>query len=145
MSSNRKDTIDTIKKYAKSIRGGWYSVKRGVINWATHDWDRHPNNIAIMIDDHRIPVESKGRRPFRSGVLTLEIFSRIVPSTEEMEIDDGELDTMIDDAEFILFSTLQERLENDSVVMRMGDIRVIESHDVNLKVQGIIVQTNVEF
>lgn len=141
--SPRQVVRDTLVKYAKQVRNSGYFVKRGAIVWSSFPFGEHPRAIAIMFDDIGI-LRQKGMTEAKIGI---EMFASM-PEGTEPEIDDGLLDELIEDAEFILQKTIRERDSvGDSVILRLDGetANVVESHDSTKRVQGIVVTFNVNF
>lgn len=143
--SARKDVTDKIKALAKSVRNSAYFVKRGYINWATFDFTSYPRAISILVDEERLLRDTKG---FADARISLEIFTKIPPSTDPPQIDDGVLDELIDDARWIVEQLEQARnAQGDPVVFKISrnTSALVESHDATLEVQGIVAIIRVTY
>lgn len=135
------------KEIAVQLRNGSYFVKRGAINWTTFPFDTYERAIAIMLDDGQLlrTQRSHGMKPTRCS---MEIFCRLPSDQEVPEIDDGLMDELLDDAESVVRDLLRSKdSSGDPVVFRIDEntARFVEAHDVQVKVQGVVVMFNLEY
>ncbi len=140
MGSPRSDILKRMVALAKPLRGATYLVHRGPINWAGWDFDRHPRAIAIMHDEGSLLGNAAG---MRTGNFAVEIFARNPRKSDSVppEIDDDLFDQLHDDASWIVRQLEKsQNSEGDSVVFRIdaAGARVLESHDAELGVQGVV-------
>lgn len=147
--SSRADFLNRLKSLAEERiserEGEGTFVKRGGINWLTLDWDKHPRALAIMIDDSSLWPGVQG---FRDGNLSFEYFARMPSQEGNPEIDDDLQDELVEDVLWIASQILRETNRNGQpLVTRVSRdaARIIEAHDVDLKVQGVIVTLNINF
>ena len=140
-----KDVRDALVKYAKLARNGKYFVKRGAMVWAAFDFSRHERAVAIMFDDLTILRQDKPN----DAKVAIEMFCRMPKDTDDPEIDDGLLDELIEDAEWVLVKAMSETSKGsgDNVILRLDaeSANVVEAHDVSKRVQGIVVTFNVSY
>lgn len=132
--------METIKDLCKEVRGGAYYVKRGVIDWRSHDFDQIPKAIAIGADE--FPLFGRGDgNGFKDADLSLEVFTKLPKTGDPVGIDDGLLDELMDDMWWVITELLKKRQGDFPVVFNVVKARVkaVESHDVTLGVQGIVV------
>lgn len=146
--SPRRVMAERWKELAGKARNSSYFVKRGAINWTTFDFETHGGAIALMIDDGSLfRVQStRGMKPCRCS---MEMFHRLPdPLMESPEIDDGLMDELLDDAEWIINELASSRdSSGDPVVFRIDrkSVTFVEAHDIEVKVQGIVVSFNMEY
>lgn len=142
--SARKVVADTLKVLCKRQRGRRYFVKRGVIEWATFDFGAHPRAIGIMFDEIEILRESG----MYDAQVTLEMGVALPSAQEPVEVDDGLLDELIEDAEEIL-KALQQAANGSTepVIFKLATqtARVREWHDVDLRVQGVVASVTIGY
>jgi hypothetical protein len=146
MGSPRRTVLETLRDAARIIRNSVYFAKRGAINWTVHNFEKHPRAIAVMQDDAQLFGDQKSGMKFAN--MSLEMFARMPERLEVPEIDDVLMDEMIDDAYELLRGLITARdVNDDPVVFKLdqASARVIESHDVDLKVQGIVVSFSVTY
>jgi hypothetical protein len=138
--SPRRVAAESLKFFASTVRGSSYYVKRGAINWANFDFEAHPRAISILFDEQSLLKEINDCR------VSLEMFSRL-PEVET-GIDDGLMDELFEDAEYI-FRSFVNALDGqgNSVVLSADQpgVRVVEAHDANLGVQGVVVMMNITY
>lgn len=142
MASIRRQLITRVREFWTERSGQRYFVKRGVINWAGFDFKSRPFAIAILIDDMSIRREINGMN------LTFEIATSMPTNQEFPEIDDGLLDDLIDDCEsFIDEIRGWTDSKGDTLALRVqfSLARVVEFHDSNKQVQGIVLTIPVEY
>jgi len=138
---------DRWKELAQQMRNGIYFVKRGAILWPAFSFEDHEGGIALMIDDGSLlrTQKNRGMKPARCS---MEMFRRMASTKEAPEIDDGLMDELLDDAEWLLQELMKSRTSaDDPVVFRIdaNSVRFVEAHDTELKVQGIVVTFNLEY
>jgi hypothetical protein len=137
--SARKNIMDALVFYAKAVRNKRYHVKRGAIAWEDHDFDGREFAIAVMVDDCTI-LNPRGMNEAKIGI---EIATKMPGTTEDPQIDDGTLDLLIEDAEFILENTKRKQdSQGDNVLLKLTGANVTEFHDAAIRVQGIVVSFN---
>ena len=138
--------METWKESALAVRNGRYFVKRGAINWTTHDYETHPHNIALMMDDFPLYAQKPiGAQP---GNASMEFCGRFEDENEFKEIEEALLDEYVEDAEKIIDALLNAQYASgDPVVFRVNreTARVVEFHDMSIRVQGIVVNFTVHF
>jgi len=147
VKSARRVMCDRWKELAKEMRNGTYFVKRGAINWTTFSFEDHGAGIALMVDDGELlrTQRNKGMKPARCS---MEITHRLPGEQESPEIDDGLMDELLDDAEWLITELMKSRTAGDDpVVFRIDEnsVRFVEFHDIEVKVQGIVVTFNLEY
>lgn len=140
---SRVDVVKAFVKYASEVSRGEYFVKRGAVNWATFPFDEKGKAIAVMIDDTTFMAPNKG---FDFMNLSLEVADRM-PDGTQPAIDDNLYEQMRVDIEWILARVIQEtNSKGDNVIMRVDrNARLIEFHDVDRRVQGVVVTLNLTF
>lgn len=143
MSSPRRVMLDTLKQICKDTRNGKYFVKRGAINWMSHDFAKMPEAISIQLDRVSLFKQSG----INDGIITLEMFASMKTVKEVPEIEDEVMDQLLEDAEEIFTKLMQAEDGGDAIVLKMeqDSTEVVESHDVSLRVQGIVVSVPVSF
>ena len=132
---------DTLVDKAKTLRNDVYFVKRGAINWTTHDFDQDPRAVAVMIDDFQL--FGKTNSGMKTANLSIEMFAKMPQRDGKPEIDDALQDELVDDAEALLRHLQTARDGGDNPVVFKLDLesaRVIEAHDIEIQVQGAVVQ-----
>lgn len=142
VDSSRKVMMDTFRKLCEEVRGGIHFIKRGPIDWSSFNFDENQRAIAILVDD------TSFLKDINDASLSFEIAGRMIQPEDRPNLDDGLLDEMIDDAEWIIRSLIDSKdKQGDSVIMKAGfnDARIVEFHDVQLRVQGIIAFIEVSF
>lgn len=110
-----------------------------------HDWTSNPRGLAIMMDDSGMWPEKHG---FRDGNMTFEYFASMPDQTGIPQVDDDLSGEMIDDLVWIISTLVKEKnARGEPIVTRIDrtNTRIVESHDVNLRAQGIIVTLNLNF
>ena len=140
--SPRKVMMDTFRQLCRDVRGGVYFTKRGPIDWSSFNCGEQERAIAILIDDHSF------MKDINDASITFEIAGRMIQPEQRPDLDDGLLDEFIDDAEWIIRSLIDSvDTQGDPVVLKAGfaDARIVEFHDVQLRVQGIIAFIEVSF
>lgn len=147
VKSSRRVMLDRWKELAKEMRNGSYFVKRGAINWTTFPFGDEGAGIALMVDDGSLlrTQRNLGMKPARCS---MEIFHRLPDEQESPEIDDGLMDQILDDAEWLIIELMKSRTAaNDPVVFRIDEnsVRFVEAHDIEIKVQGVVVTFNLEY
>lgn len=142
--SARKKFVDSVKSAALAVRNNRYFVKRGVINWATFDFDKHTFAMSLLCDDMTFMKQSG----IQEMNFSIEAATSIPDSTKQPEIDDGVLDSMIEDIETILNQTrasVDTNHDNISLMVDTESARIVEFHDSALRVQGIVATIVVKY
>jgi hypothetical protein len=138
---------DRWKELAGQMRNGIYFVKRGAILWPSFSFTDHKGGIALMLDDGNL-LRTQRNRGMKPARCSMEMFRRMESTPEAPEIDDGLMDELLDDAEWLLKELMKSRTSaDDPVVYRIDEnsVRFVEAHDTELKVQGIVVTFNLEY
>lgn len=134
--------MDRLRELCVEVRGGVHFVKRGPIDWAVFNFDAHDRAIAVLLDDHSFLGD------INDASISFEIAGRMIQPEKSPDLDDGLLDEMIDDAEWIIRSLIDsDDSKGDPVILKANllDARIVEFHDVQLRVQGIIAFIEVSF
>lgn len=140
--SPRKIVLDTLRGFCQQVRGGVYFVKRGPIDWATFPFNQHSRAISILVDDQSLFLD------INVASLTLEFGAQLRSVSDDPGLDDGLMDELTDDAEWVVRSLIDSsNSQGDAVVLRtdLKESRAIEFHDAQLMVQGIVVNFEVSF
>ena len=140
----RKVFFDKVKTHAKEVRNGRYFVKRGVINWATFPFTNHAFAMSLLCDDTSF-MKVNGVQDMS---FSIEAATSIPDSTAQPEIDDGVMDSMIEDVETILNQVRADLDSHSNSIALMVDTesaRIVEFHDSALRVQGIVATLIVKF
>ena len=147
MSSPRNSMMTTIRNSAEVLRNSSYFVKRGAINWATFPFEEHSKAIAILIDDMSLLGSTTGVGGSKDGKISLEIAARMPDEKDHPSIDDGLMDDLIEDAETIVKDLIAAKDGDYPIVFHIdkASARVIEWHDAEVKVQGVVVMFNAIF
>lgn len=147
--SSRSDFLKRLKTLAEeriSEREGESTfVKRGAVNWNTFNWESYSRGLAIMMDDSSLWPGVQG---FREGNLTFEYFAKMPDQEGTPEIDDDLQDELIEDVLYIASQIVNETNRSGQPIVTRTDrkaARIIEAHDVDLKVQGVVVTINLNF
>lgn len=143
-ASARRNALKKLKELWKGARNGVYFVKRGAVNWGTFDFDAKPRAVAILVD--------RGSFLRINGInyadVAFEICAQMRATPGEPEIDDELLDELIDDAERVIYDLQESKDKEDNpVVLKVSKdtAEYEEFHDVEKKIQGIIVKVSIEF
>ena len=139
--------MDSMKAKARTVRNGRYFVKRGAIDWTSHDFASKPFALSLQIDDGSL-LRTASVRGMKSARISMEMFAPLPKAQDVPEIDDGLLDELIDDAEAIVLDLVMARdSSDDPIVFRVDETgaRFVEAHDISLLVQGIVVTFNVQY
>lgn len=140
--SARKVTMDRLRALCEEVRGGVYFVKRGPIDWSSHNYDENQRAISILLDDHSF------LKDINDASISLEFGGQMLRPDERPDMDDGLLDEMIDDAEWIIRSLIgSTNSQGDNIILqaKIKDARIVEFHDAQLRVQGIVAFFEVNF
>ena len=136
---NRQLAMDSLKAVAKKVRNGVYFVKRGAIVWGEFAFDKHARAISIQMDE----------RDFMKATNRAECaleFAAAIPGTDEIpEIDDGLMEEFADDAEAILKACLADSDSVGNFILGFAPGKMAEFHDVDIRVQGLIVKFTIDF
>lgn len=135
--------METLQKLGRSQRSGLYTfVHRGPVAWASHDWDKHPNSMAIMMDQTGVFPQRRRGSPqgLTEAQISIEIAARLPMNSEEL--DDTLMDRLFEDVVEMLLRL--EKSSDDKGLPVVFDIigervTAIEFSDVTRGVQGIVV------
>lgn len=137
--SPRRVVGETLLELAKSVRNRMYHARRGAVNWASFDFAAHPRGIAIVFDEC-------GLFPSRQSMFelkcTLEMFVKFDGEDSLDSLDDALMDEIHEDARWIIEQLVaQLSSEGDAVAIGVPTVGItaIETHDADLRVQGLIV------
>lgn len=143
--SARTDLVDILKKKFTALRGGRYYVTRRPVNWAIFDFVTHPFGVSILFD------EMAFLRPSNPTIISIEMYTRMPdePGVGEPEIRDDIMEELVVDVTTVLESLEAERNPKDSAIPLINKLdrtkdKIIQTSDVELKVQGIIASVFVE-
>jgi len=116
-----------------------YLVHRGPLNWATFDFDSHPQAVSIMQEQGNFG-ELFGK--FDQGTFAWEVFAK----TGMSAIDDNVTDHMIADAKGVIreLHTLVNASQ-DAVMLKADSFTWSEVSDTTMQVQGVIIQFDVTY
>lgn len=133
--------LDLLATEARKIRSGGYVVRRGVIQWLSFDFRKHPLALAIVLDTGTI-----GRQDLQSGALALEFGGSMKMDEDSASLDDAILDDMYEDAEFLVRKLAEAKDErgNDVAIVRLP-AEVVEWSDIRKRVGGIVVTFDVRY
>lgn len=139
--SSRGAALTKLASILREQRNARYYVKRGVIAWASHDFNSKPWAASIQVDE----FAPWGKNSLTDISLTLEMATTI-KDVNDVEIDDVAIDTMTEDG-LAALEALDRARDSDGCpyitkLERLG-ARVIEFHDASLRVQGVILSVNV--
>lgn len=126
--------------WEQKTENGRYYVRRGPINFASFQFDRFPRAVAIICDDSSLPLPQE-QFPFQGARISFEI-GMSMPDEASGSIDDEAIDALRDDCTDILLQLLEATdTEGDNIVLRidLGQARVIEWHDADRNLQGVIL------
>ena len=132
-----------LKEVALRVAGGKYFVKRGYINWATWNFDAHPQAMSLMLDEHQFMASQA------DAVISIECFTRI-KSGDAPEIDDVVLDGIVQDLAAILDQMEEERDRQDpaypvAFAIKRGSAKAVEAHDAEMRIQGVTATFEASF
>lgn len=135
--SSRSDLLTTMVDLWKSRPK--YHVNRGPVNWATFDFDSHEFAIAIMQERGDFG-ELFGQMD--NGSFAWEIFGKV----SQAQIDDNHIDHLIADAKGVI-REMWSRVNDlgDAIMLKTGSFTWNEISDVNMLVQGVIIQFDVTY
>ena len=141
MSGPRRTMLETLLDACRATRSGAYYVKRGAIVWEGFDFESHAQKraIAIMCDEGQLLRDQFG---MYTESVTLEMAAQmsLVETEPAAGIDDAIEEEMIEDARVIVRALIEASSGGDPVVFKVGnEAPFVEWHDVELRVQGIIV------
>lgn len=146
-TSARRSVLQGAVEFWSDLREGLWFVKRGAINWTVWNFEKHPWAVSVMFDD--MSLFPHVRNAFRDGTITFEAFVRSAGSFEDVfEFDDELQEQIIDDMSVVIQRLLDERGSDGRPLLMNVDrssARVIEAHDLNKKVQGIVLTFNATF
>ena len=140
----RQNVLFALRGLARELRGGSYWVKRGAVNWATHAWERAPNAISIQMDSSSLLAHNG----INHAQITIEIMARMRTRLAEVEIDDELQDELVFDLETLVGQVQAARdAKGDPVILRYEGktAQILEVHDVDLAVQGVVGTFVVDF
>lgn len=138
--SPRHVLLETIKTAAKKVRNGAYFVKRGPIDFIAFPFAKYPRAIAVSVDSQTF-LPPNG---LYDAELSLTFAAEIPENPEDPGIDDGLMDQFTDDAEVIAHSLPSSvDIQGDAVALKVVGRSVEEFHDLDMRVQGVIVHLNV--
>lgn len=142
--SARKVFLKAMKDAALAVRARRYFVKRGVINWASHDFKTKLFAISLQADDYSF-MKQNGIQDMK---FSMEIATSINDIVSPAQLNDDVIEELVDDAEWI-FKTVMSQIDtlgdNVALVVDTESARVIEFHDSSLRVQGIVVTAYVKY
>lgn len=143
MSVGRRELLTAIRKLCATVHNARYFTKRGPIDWASFPFDRHPFGCAILCDDTTL------FRRIDTAVVTLQLAAKLPDyAAKGPEIDDGLADEFYDDVRWVLTELRKQRDERGQpVAISIGteSARVVEFHDADLLVQGVLVTIPIDF
>ena len=139
----RVQMLETLRVAIQAARGGRYHVKRGYVDWTAHDYRVHPFPVSIMVD-----VETQGTIGDTEALLSV-VAACSIPEPAPVEIDDERVQDLIDDVR-AAFAALEQSTvagADGPVVFRLDwkGARLTEWHDVDLRLQGILLQVQVSY
>lgn len=143
--SIRCQVMAELKRLAGVARNGRYFVKRGAINWAAFDFEKHGPAIAVMMDDTTL-LRPDGNE-FNRANLALEVFAPM-PDGSDPGIDDGLLDELLEDAESIICDVNKATTSDGQPLafdIVTGSASAKESSDVDQRVQGVVCQFTIRY
>jgi len=144
MPSPRLVLMQTLKKLLKDVRNQRYFVKRGCINWTAFPFTRHPFAVSLQMDETSFMKPQTGADRAK---ITFEMFTLMQePRPEEPDIEDEVIDEIIADAEEVLFKIQSMRnSQGDPIIFAIDKdtSRIVEAHDTDKKVQGVVVMMEV--
>jgi len=144
----RQAVLSTLINFVRSIDNGKYFAKRGAVNWAEFDFDRHPYACTVVVTRSglgRCVGESDGLTPM---LIDMDFTMKIPDQNAEIaEINDEALERLYADAEAALNHLQRSIVEGFSDVFRLNrqTAEAIEFHDPQVLVQGIVVSFSVTF
>jgi len=134
--------METLTTRWSEVRGGSYYVKRGAISWPSFDFERRPRAVAIMADEL---LFLRAEAPMD---VSFEVAASMPGPTEDPQIDEGLIDELADDTEWVVRKLIEAvDTQGDCVALRVAeqDARIIEWHDPTIRVQGIVAFFQVTF
>lgn len=129
----------TLKAKYEEIKNKAYFVRRGPIDWTSHDWETRPRAVAIIIDDCTFLQQ------VNSATVSFEVFSKIPKDTDD--ISDTLTDELFSDAAEVLnylITTKDDNNDNVATLMPKSEL-AIECYDMDLKIQGLIITFTLKY
>lgn len=147
VSSQRTRVLAKIIDLCKEAGGGRYFVRRGAVNWAEFDFNRHPAGISILTPEFTLLGAQ-----VNSITVTLEIVQQI-PDGERLYretdgLNDEEIEGLVEDARIIVLGLKSAKDESgDATVLRIVDNRIEgqEMSNLDFSIQGVMVTFTVEY
>lgn len=147
-SSNtaRKPMMVAFSDQAKAVANQQYLVKRGVLDYSTLDWQTHPRTWAIQLDEGSLYRHS----PIGgyTGWMTFEVFAKLEDQSADPMFDEDLSEELLNDILTVIERTLKDvNTQGDPIVFSIprGSAKFLESHDTQLRVQGIIATFEVSY
>lgn len=140
--STRAEVMDRLAAIARTVRGGAYWVHRGPVNWTAFPWVTHKRAMALMMEERTLTGKQ-----MEKGVLRIEAFAALPRKDDDPSIDDGLLDTLDTDVEWVVVEFTKAKFANSdnlAHVNRSGST-VEEFFDPELGIQGIALRLPIEF
>lgn len=128
--------------------GNRYYVRRGPINWATHDYGSYPYAIAILT-----PSFSMFRPVFNELTLSLEVAMRM-PETSNQRgesregLNDNEIESLVQDVDRIVHKLVTSKDSNGDHIITRIDNETAEAQEISNEdwsIQGFQVIFTVEY
>lgn len=139
VASPRRVVGNTLLELARSVRNRSYYARRGAVNWAAFDFDAHPRAIAIVFDETPVFPDARAMYTIKC---TLELFAKFNGEDSLDSIDDELMDEIHEDARWIVEQLIRRKTSSgDNAVIGVVTVGItaIETHDADLRVQGLIV------
>lgn len=143
--SPKAAVMTALRQLLAAARSGRYHVKRGYVDWVAHDYDAHPYPASIMCD-----VETLGGIGDTDTVVSVVLAARMPPEAV-VDLDEDVLSDLAADARTAFEQLEKMRWAHDGqdepLVFRLDwrGARLSEWHDVDLRLQGILLQVQVSY
>jgi hypothetical protein len=134
--TGRSNVGKKLKESWSKIANGMYYVRRGAINWLTHEFNEHKRAVAIIFDD------STFLKDINDATISFEIAAKI-----DGELNDDLVDELSSHAAEVLNDLMTQTDSNgDNIATCVPNSGLmIEWHDLDLNLQGIIVHVNIKY
>lgn len=139
---SRAQLMERLIAIARTVRGGEYWVHRGPVNWVRFPWHAHKRAMALMLEERSLTGNQ-----METATLRIEAFAALPQRTDDPMIDDGLLDTLDTDVQWVVVELARAQLANrDSVALvNRASATVEEFFDPELGVQGIALRLPIQF
>lgn len=142
--------LGAIVEVASRLRGGRYHVRRGPIDYPTHDFDAHPYPLEIRTPSFPLTRGAQGRqgRWFFVGSVEIDAVVRIDPGGQ-VGLADSVLDPLVFDLEDLLERIVQtHNSDGDPIIYRVQNTPAPTCTELvsdDWRLQGVRASFNIEY